>query len=128
MKWHDLSYWEDLAERYFLAETSEMEEAQLRKFLCTDAASDPRFDEIRATLSFLHVSRPPRRFRVVRYPLRIVAVAACLCAAMFLGWYQYRQYNICSVRVAGENVEADASLVMQQQMAQMFNPTDQSDR
>ena len=125
MKRHDLSYWEDLAERYFQAETSEKEEAQLRKFLCTEAASDPRFDEIRATLSFLHVSRPPRRPHVIRHPLGIVAVAACLCVAAFLGWYQYRQYNISSVRVAGERTETDAALVMQQQMTEMFNPINQ---
>ena len=125
MKRHDLTYWEDLAERYFLAETSEKEEAQLRKFLCTDAANDPRFDEIRATLSFLHVSRPSRSRHVIRLPLGIVAVAACLCVAAFLGWYQYRQYYISSVRIAGERTETDAALVMQQQMTEMFNPINQ---
>lgn len=128
MKQHDLSYWEDLAERYFLAETSEREEAQLRKFLCSDAARDHRFDEIRATISLLHVSHPQSGSSVIRYSFRTIAVAACLCLAAFLGWYQYHQYNISSVRVAGEDVEADASLLMQQQMTEMFNPINSSDR
>ena len=127
MKQQDLLYWEALAERYFLAETTEKEEAQLRKFLCSNEAQDPRFDEVRATISFLQASRSknnvPRRF-----PLRAIAVAACLFIAMFLGWYQYQQYNISSVRVAGEDIETDASIVMQKQMAEMFNSLDLNDR
>lgn len=125
---HELSYWEDLAERYFLAETSEAEEAQLRKFLCSGAANDPRFDEIRATMSLLHVSRPSGKLYVIRHPLRTIAVAACLSIAFFLGWYQYQQHNISSVRVAGEDIEADASLLMQQQMAEVLNPINKDDR
>lgn len=128
MKQQDLSYWEDLAERYFQAETSEREEAELRKFLCSSAANDPRFDEIRATMSLLHVSRPSAKFNVIRHPLRTIAVAACLCVAFFLGWYQYQQHNICCVRVAGEDIEADASLLMQQQMAEVLNPINKDDR
>ena len=128
MKQHDLLYWEDLAERYFLAETSEREEAQLRKFLCSDAARDHRFDEIRATMSLLHVSRPQSRPYAIQHPYRIIAIAACLCVAAFLGWYQYQQHNMSCVRIAGENIEADASLLMQRQMTEMFNPSEQSDR
>ena len=132
MKQRDLSYWEQMAERYFLAETSEEEEAQMRKFLCSSQAQDSRFDEIRATMSLLHVCRQASPKRGVKYAdegtlfpwgrLRIIAVAACLCVAMFLGWYHYQQRNISSVRIAGEDVEADASLLMQRQMAEMFNP------
>ena len=138
----ELSYWEDLAERYFQAETSEAEEAQLRKFLCSDAANDPRFDEIRATMSYLYVASPlplqrmgessgtvSPSFRGVRgRPWILLAIAACLCVAFFLGWYQYQQHNISSVRVAGEDIEADASLLMQQQMAEVLNPINMDDR
>ena len=134
---HDLSYWEALAERYFQAETSEQEEAELREFLCSSQALDSRFDEIRATMSLLHVCRQtspkkganyadegtPSPLERVGERLRIIAVAASLCAAAFLGWYQYQQHNVSSVRVAGEAVEADASQLMQQQMAEVFNPT-----
>ena len=127
MKQHDLSYWEALAERYFLAETTEEEEVQLRKFLCSTQALDPRFDEIRATMSYLHVCRPKRKVSI-RLPFRAIAIAACLCIAMFLGWYQYHQHNISCVRIAGEDIEADASLLMQKQMTEMFNSLDQSDR
>ena len=139
---HELSYWEELAERYYQAETSEEEEAQLRKFLCSDAANDPRFDEIRAVMSYLHVASPlPLQRRGessgfvspslggVRGGFRLVlAIAACLCVAFFLGWYQYQQHNISSVRVAGEDIEADASLLMQQQMAEVLNPINMDDR
>lgn len=132
MTQHDLSYWEHLAERYFQAETTDEEEALLRSFLCSKEAQDPRFDEVRATVSYLHVCRqslspdaaPARREKVGF----LLAIAASLCIAFFLGWYQYRQNNISSVRVAGENVEADASLLMQRQMAEMFNTPDHSDR
>lgn len=120
------SYWEALAERYFLAETTEQEEAALCRFLCSDEAQDPRFDEVRATMSFLHACRPKRRTSV-KFPFRAVAVAACLMAAACIGWYQYQHYNISDVRVAGQNVEADASLLMQKQMAEMFNPLNQGD-
>ena len=139
MKQHDLSYWQALAERYFRAETTEAEEAQLRKFLCSPHARDPRFDEIRATMSFLHVCRQaaspvPSRGGVNGTPspweragerLQVIAVAACLCIAFLLGWYQYHRHNICSVRMAGEDIEADASMLMQRQMTEMFNPIDQ---
>ena len=121
MKQHDLTYWEELAERYFLAETSEEEELMLRRFLCSSEGQEPRFDEVRATLAFLHVCRTQRTVRVT-HPLRALAIAACFCAAAFLGWYQYHQHNISSVRIDGEMVEADASQLMQQQMAEMFNP------
>lgn len=134
----ELSYWEALAERYFQAETTEEEEAQLRRFLCSSQAQDPRFDEIRATVSLLNARVLPigraqteqknLRRRALKLPLRTIAVAACLCIAMFLGWYQYQQHNISSVRIAGEETEADASLLMQQQMTEMLNPVDPSDR
>ena len=107
---HDLSYWEDLAKE----------------------AQDSRFDEVRATVSYLHVCRqslspdaaPARREKVGL----LLAVAASLCIAAFLGWQEYREYNISSVRMAGEDIEADASLLMQQQMTEMFNPIDPSER
>ena len=119
----ELSYWLDLAERYFQAETSEEEEARLRKFLCSIEGQDSRFDEVRATMSYLHVCRSKRKDSVT-LPLKAIAVAACLCAAAFMGWYQYQQHYMSSVRIAGQDVEADASLLMQKQMAEMFNPLD----
>ena len=127
MKSEELKIWEQLAERYFQAETSEAEEQQLRRFLCSSQAQDSRFDEIRATMSLMHVGRSKKK-PAMRLPLKVVAVAACLCIAMFLGWRQYQQHNISSVRIAGVAIEADASLLMQQQMTEMLNPTDPGDR
>ena len=123
---YELSYWLAMTERYFLAETTEEEEARLRKFLCSSEGQDPRFDEVRATMAYLQVCReasPVPSKGGGKHPLYI-AVAACLVIAMFLGWYQYQQYNISSVRVAGEDIETDASMVMQKQMAEMFNSLD----
>jgi negative regulator of sigma E activity len=122
MTQHNLSYWEEMAHRYFLAETTDEEEQRLRKFLCTKEAQDARFDDIRATLSYLHVSRMQHKPPFTR-PLKALAVAACLSAVAFLGWYQYQQQNISSVRVAGQDVEADASLLMERQLAEMFSTT-----
>jgi hypothetical protein len=81
-------------------------------------------------MAYLHVRRQASSSLTPSKPSRlwIVAVAACLCIAAFLGWHEYQQYNISSVRIAGEDIEADASLLMQQQMTEMFNPIDQSDR
>ena len=133
MTYRDLSYWEELAERYFQAETSEAEEARLRRFLCSSEGQDSRFDEVRATMSYLHACRQQRHpdggslsieVDVWRRSRFLLALAACLCLAAFLGWHQYQQHNISSVRIAGQDVEADASLLMQKQMAEMFNPLD----
>ena len=123
MTQHNLSYWEEMAERYFLAETTDEEEQRLRKFLCTkEAQNDARFDEIRATLSYLHVMKVQHK-PSVKHPLRVIAVAACLSAVAFLGWYHYQQQNISSVRIAGQNVEADASQLMERQLTEMFSTT-----
>lgn len=121
MTQHDLSYWEAMAERYFLAETTEEEELLLRNFLCTPEAQDPRFDEIRATLSYLHVCKS--QTTSAKHPLRALAIAAGLCAFAFLGWYQYHQQNVSSVRIAGQNVEVDASQLMERQLTEMFSTT-----
>lgn len=122
MTQHDLSYWEEMTERYFLAETTEEEERKLRSFLCTSQSQDARFDEIRATLSFLDVCKSQQAPRP-RYALRALAVAACLSAVAFIGWYQHQQQDISSVRIAGQTVEADASQLMEQQLAEMFSST-----
>ena len=122
MTQHDLSYWEEMAQRYFLAETTDEEEQRLRKFLCTKEARNVRFDEIRATLSYLHVSRMQHK-PSIKHPFRTLAIAACLSAVAFLGWYQYQQQNISSVRIAGQDVEADASLLMERQLTEMFSST-----
>ncbi len=122
MTQHNLSYWEEMAERYFLAETTDEEEQRLRKFLCTKEAQNARFDEIRATLSYLHVSRVQHKLSL-KHPFRALAIAACLGAIAFLGWYQYQQQDISSVRIAGQDVEADASLLMERQLTEMFSST-----
>ena len=125
MKQRDLSYWEDLAERYFQAATTEAEEARLRRFLCSEEARDAHFDEVRATMSYLYAATQKHSSKRGAGRGLAIAVAASLLVA-FLGWYQYQQYNISTVRIAGQDIEeADASLLMQEQMTAMFNPLDQ---
>lgn len=122
MKQQDLHYWEELAERYFLAETTEEEEMLLRQFLCTVQARDARFDEIRATLGYVHVCQQNRHTPALGRRLKVAGIAACISAVTILGWYQYQRQNVCSVRIAGQTVEeADASELMQRQMTEMFS-------
>lgn len=55
----DKQYWMDLCAKYFDAETTEGEEAQLRDFAAT--TEDPDFDELRAVMGFLAMERKMER-------------------------------------------------------------------
>lgn len=121
MRQQDLKYWQELAERYFLAETSEEEERLLRRFLCTEEAQDSRFDEIRATISFIHAGRQNHRAHSLGQGVKVACIAACLCGIAFMGWHLHQQ-NACTVRIAGKRVEANATELMEKQMADMFSP------
>ena len=126
MNQHDLAYFKALTERYFKAETTEDEEAELRSFLSTNAALDPHFRDLRATFALLHERERHTRRRPAAHRFRLVAAAACLLVAVFLGWKHYQSYNQTYVRIAGEKVEADASQLMQKQMEEMFNTIEPS--
>lgn len=88
--------WDALVERYFEAETTEAEEAALRRFLCTPQGSAPRYDEVRAVMGFLAVGRsqqapaPSRKAtRSVRLrSLSRVAAAVVLAAGVgLMAWH-----------------------------------------
>lgn len=49
--------WKELVERYFDATLSNEEEEQLRLFLASEASSSPIFDEAKAVIGYLSVSK-----------------------------------------------------------------------
>lgn len=58
---NDLSAWDDLVRRYFEAETSDREEAELREFLLSEEGrSHRRYDEVRAVMGFLSCGKSHR--------------------------------------------------------------------
>ena len=86
-------YYLDLAERWFDAETTEAEEADLKAFLA--ATDDPDFDAARATMGYISVlpndnlvipseaKESPRR--TLRLSWTAIAVAASVAVAFFIG-------------------------------------------
>lgn len=115
---------EALAERYFSAEISEQEERVLRAFLLTEEGADTRFDELRATMSYLSVGR--QLYQAPRRSHRLVAVAASLILALALGvtgWYATRPPETFQATVAGREISKEkATQLMFSQMRDMFNP------
>lgn len=88
--------WDALVERYFEAETTEAEEAALRRFLCTPQGSAPRYDEVRAVMSYLAVGRslqaPAPSHKATRsvrlHSLSRIAAAVVLAAGVgLMAWH-----------------------------------------
>lgn len=92
--------WDALVERYFEAETTEAEEAALRRFLCTLQGSAPRYDEVRAVMGFLAVGRsqqapavPQKKGRSIRLQT-LGRIAAAVIVAVGVGlaaWHTQSQ-------------------------------------
>lgn len=102
----DKGYWLETVRRYFEAETTVDEERALARFLSTDGADAPEFDEARAVMGYFAAGRRSRRagggdarsdrrsagtgqggkapFRLARRRMR-GAVAACALAACMAG-------------------------------------------
>lgn len=106
----------ELLPRYFDAQTSEEEEAALRRFAASPQAGAPEFDELRAVMSLSAyarrrtVRRPARRMPVMRY------AAAVLLFLMAGGGYLFHRYNTENVCIAYVNgvKETDTDVVMAQ--------------
>lgn len=108
----DITYYNQLAERYFDAETTADEERELVAFLCSSEANAPCYDEVRATMGYIVTARrrPKPTRRLVPYARRWAA-AACLFLVACSGWVFYHQYGAdedCIVYIAGERVKDDA--------------------
>lgn len=114
--------WLRLAERYFEAETSETEEAELRRFLATPDAQCQEFDELRAVMGYLATGRRlsrrqhsrSRRHTVMRY-----AVAASVaCVVAMAGWMAHdMRSNQCVVYIGGERYTDEAIVRQQMQLS-----------
>ena len=145
--------WDALVERYFEVETTEAEEAALRRFLCTTQGSAPRYDEVRAVMGFLAVGRsqqapavPQKKGRSIRLQT-LGRIAAAVIVAMGVGlaaWHtQSQPTEVCIAYVDGREItdrEAvialmtgtmqevlaeDPTAEMEAQMSEMFSVMDE---
>lgn len=108
----DFTYYNQLAERYFEADTTAEEERKLAAFLCLSEASAPCYDEVRATMGYIVTARrrPKPTRRLIPYACRWAA-AACLFLVACSWWVYHHQYGAdedCIVYIAGERVKNDA--------------------
>lgn len=108
----DITYYNQLAERYFEAETSAAEERELAAFLSSPEANDSRYDELRATMGYIVTARrrQKRTFRLVPHVQRWAA-AACMFLVAGSGWFFYHQFGAdedCIVYIDGERVKDEA--------------------
>jgi ferric-dicitrate binding protein FerR (iron transport regulator) len=87
--------WLELTRRYFEGETTLEEEAELRRFVVSDASSDPAFDELRAVISYSArpreaMVRPIAPARPARVAWMRVAAVALLLVGCGLGYLHFR--------------------------------------
>ena len=145
--------WDALVERYFEAETTEAEEAALRRFLCTPQGGAPRYDEVRAVMGFLAVGRsqqasavPQKKGRSIRLQT-LGRIAAAVIVAVGVGlaaWHtQSKPTEVCIAYVDGrestdreavialmtgtmqEVLAEDPTAEMEAQMSEMFSVMDE---
>ena len=126
-----------IIERYFEADLSEAEEADLKAFLASEAGQAPEYDEVRAVMGYFAVGRSVKvssgedssgSLRSAPYPgkcsseessargkfvrwSRVVAVAASLAMIVTLGVSLYNKDNVCVSIVEGRKV-TDKEVVM----------------
>lgn len=145
--------WDALVERYFEAETTEAEEAALRRFLCTPQGSARRYDEVRAVMGFLAVGRSQQAPVVLQKKGRSIRlqtlgrIAAAVIVAVGVGlaaWHMQSQpTEVCIAYVDGREItdrEAvialmtgtmqevlaeDPTAEMEAQMSEMFSVMDE---
>lgn len=115
-----LSYWDEVARRYYEAETSESEEFALKRFLVSAEADDPRWDELRAVMGFLVCARRAEscgkqvRKPVVPYRRYWMEAAAVVVMAMGVTFWLSRPVlpeDVCVAYVGGNKI-LDESRVM----------------
>ena len=109
--------WEELAERYFDALTSDTEEQELCDFLLSTEATGDVFDEARATMGFLkvgqtiHQKNQASRFQSKMRCLKVAAV----CGGIAVGatfWHVWRSTkDICEAYIYGTRY-TEVALVM----------------
>ncbi len=86
-----IAFWQQLAEKYFEAETTRKEESALRRFLATEESNIPQFNEIKAVLGYAATARHfaekgKRRKRMAFGSIaRYISVAAAIAIAVIIG-------------------------------------------
>ncbi|WP_300795756.1 hypothetical protein [uncultured Bacteroides sp.] len=107
MKENERTYqqWKELAERYFEAQTTDVEEEALARFLATPASQGKEFDELRAVMGFVATGRAiHNRQRTRRVRLRYYAAAAAITGVLALTavWQVTERTNVCVAYINGE--------------------------
>lgn len=120
MKENERTYqqWKELAERYFEAQTTDVEEEALARFLATPASQGKEFDELRAVMGFIATGRAihnRQRTRGVR--LRNYAAAAAITGVLALTavWQVAQRTNVCVAYINGERY-TDKEIVFSEAM------------
>lgn len=126
---NDLTYWLTLVERYFDAQTTESEEAQLLRYLASDASrtgltaeQQACFDEARAVMGIAatqrvlarteaSAARSGARLRILRRAIAVAAAACLVGAAFIIGLRQWYSVDIHIAYIDGQEVK-ERELVM----------------
>lgn len=120
MKENERTYqqWKELAERYFEAQTTDVEEEALARFLATPASQGKEFDELRAVMGFIATGRAiHNRQRTRRVRLRYYAAAAAITGVLALTavWQVAQRTNVCVAYINGERY-TDKEIVFSEAM------------
>lgn len=120
MKENERTYqqWKELAERYFEAETTDVEEEALARFLATPASQWKEFDELRVVMGFVATGRAiHKRQRTRRVRLRYYAAAAAITGVLALTavWQVTERTNVCVAYINGERY-TDKEIVFSEAM------------
>lgn len=82
---NELKYIENLVNRYFAAETSIVEERELRQLLATTKVSSPLIDEARAVMGYVAMSPDSARARNTRHRFHWISAAASVGILLITG-------------------------------------------
>lgn len=120
MKENERTYqqWKELAERYFEAQTTDVEEEALARFLATPASQGKEFDELRAVMGFIATGRAIHNRQCMRrVRLRYYAAAAAITGVLALTavWQMAERTNVCVAYINGERY-TDKEIVFSEAM------------
>lgn len=120
MKENERTYqqWKELAERYFEAQTTDVEEEALARFLATPASQGKEFDELRAVMGFVATGRAihnRQHTRGVRFRYYAVAAAVTGVLALTAVWQMAARTNVCVAYINGERY-TDKEIVFSEAM------------
>ena len=120
MKENERTYqqWKELAERYFEAQTTDVEVEALARFLAPPASPGKEYDELRAVMGFVATGRAiHKRQRTRRVRLRYYAAAAAITGVLALTavWQVAQRTNVCVAYINGERY-TDKEIVFSEAM------------